>query len=345
MFEKLLPAFEKDILSISGVLPVVFKGLERNFEKQIPEAKLNSHQMHELFYLREGKVEFIINGHPILLRKKSSILIRPQALHGIRILSESADSVVLYFGFSKPEKESCFSSNQFEVSGDAEKKKENNTKFSSKTLEDFLDFASGSEQSSLVNQYIFVSGKNSVDIGIIMERIVQEWGNTAFAQEMMIQLLTMELLLALSRALREAWEASVSIRHGKVRELVFAARDFLKENYDCSISAADAAEYVFLSKSYFTRVFKEEMGISPLAYLLMIRIAQSCILLKNQDAKVSRVASLVGFSSPQRFNAGFRKYMGITPMEFKKASSEQQKIYSKRSISMITDYCIENILE
>ena len=284
--------------------------------------------MHELFYLRDGEVEFIVDGRPILLRKRSSLLIRPEVLHGIRILSENADSVVLYFGFSKPDQTPNIS-NTFPAAMilSSEVKKENNIKFSSKTLEDFLDFANGNENQShnQINPYVSVSGKSSMDIGIIMERIVQEWGNTAFARDMMIQLLTMELLLALSRALREAWEANISLRLGKVKELVFVARDFLAENYDSNISAADAAAYVFLSQSYFTRVFKEEVGISPLAYLLRIRIEKACHLLENPNVKVSRVAALVGFTNPQRFNAGFRKYMNMTPLEYRKKIGATRK--------------------
>ena len=164
-----------------------------------------------------------------------------------------------------------------------------------------------------------------------MERILRESRTDAFGTELMMQLLAMELMVVLSRGLREEWEESLRVRTGKAGELVKIARDYIVENHDRDISVADAAGYVFLSQGYFTRAFRDETGMSPMAFMMQVRVDHACKLLEQRDIKVSGVAAQVGFSSPQRFNAAFRKQLGMTPMAYRKqvlaskSGSEQKR--------------------
>ena len=96
------------------------------------------------------------------------------------------------------------------------------------------------------------------------------------------------------------------------------AKEYIDSNYDRGITVASAASYVYLSQGYFTRAFRDEFGISPMSYLMKKRIERACELLSDKQIKVAGVASMAGFSSPQRFNVAFRKQMGITPMEYRK---------------------------
>ena len=93
---------------------------------------------------------------------------------------------------------------------------------------------------------------------------------------------------------------------------------------DVTVTAAqqEAASYVFLSQGYFTRAFRDEFGISPMNYLMQIRIEAACRLLTQKEIKVSGIATSVGFSSPQRFNVAFRKQKGMTPMEYRHKYAE-----------------------
>lgn len=140
-----------------------------------------------------------------------------------------------------------------------------------------------------------------------------------------MQLLAVELLVVLARGLREEWEESLRVRTGKARELVKIARDYIVENHDRNLSIADAAGYVFLSQGYFTRAFRDETGMSPMTFLMQVRVDHACRLLEQQDIKVSGIATQVGFSSPQRFNAAFRKHMGMTPMQYRRQILQDKK--------------------
>ena len=134
----------------------------------------------------------------------------------------------------------------------------------------------------------------------------------------MVHTLTVELMIVLSRALRSEWEESLSVKNGKAKELVAIAKQYMDENFDQGITVSEAASYVFLSQGYFTRAFRDELGISPMNYLMKKRIEKACKLLQNNEIKVSAISLQSGFSSPQRFNVAFRKQMGMTPMDYRK---------------------------
>jgi AraC-like DNA-binding protein len=311
MFEDLLPAVERGIMDAAGSIPVVFKGIERTFEKGSIQANPSRHDYHELTYMRSGKAELEIEGRRVTLEKGATLVIRPRMSHTIRVQEGYADMLVLYFGFAQlPADLSARKDQAFRT-----------TDIAPKTLEHFISFANGKdipEGEKNQDPYLLIKGKSRQDIAGLVERILRESRQEAYGRELMMQLLAMELLVALARGLREEWEESLQVRTGKARELVKIARNFMIENHDRDISVADAASYVFLSQGYFTRAFRDETGMSPMTFLMQIRVDHACKLLEQKDIKVSGVAAKVGFSSPQRFNAAFRKHIGQTPMEYRR---------------------------
>ncbi len=317
MFEDLLPAVEKGIIDATGSIPVVFKGIERNLQKGLVSEAPSRHDYHELTYIRSGKAEFEVEGKRVLLEKGATIVIRPNIPHLVRVPEGQADVIGLYFGFTR------------QITGSQSgSQPQRTTDIAPQTLEYFINFAYGRdlpEGEIGKDPFILIRGKNRQDIATLIERIIRESRQDAYGRELMMQLMTMEILVAVARGIREEWEESLRVRTGKARELVRIARDFIVENHDRDITVADAAGYVFLSQGYFTRAFRDETGMSPMSFLMQVRVAHACKLLEQRDIKVSGVALQVGFSSPQRFNAAFRKHMGKTPMEYRKQILEMKE--------------------
>ncbi|MBP7401747.1 MAG: AraC family transcriptional regulator [Clostridia bacterium] len=319
MLEDLLPVMEKGILDSVGSIPLVFKGMERTVGKGLLEqGRKSQHEYHELTYLRSGRVEFEIDGRRTVVERGGNIVIPPGHTHVTNVLEGNADMVVLYFVFNREGHyrfgSAAAGTEPGEVSGGV--------------LERFLlstvdagasgTRSDGHGEEHANEPFLSIRGRTRQDIASIAERILRESREESFAKELMMQLLTVEMLVTLARGLREEWEEGLRKRTGKARELVRIARDYITENFDRDISVADAAGYVFLSQGYFTRAFRDETGMSPMAFLMQVRVARACKLLEQRDMKISGIASLVGFSSPQRFNAAFRKHTGMTPMEYRK---------------------------
>ena len=340
MFEDLLPAFERSIMDAAGSIPVVFKGIERTLEHSFTITSHSRHEYHELTYLRSGKAEFIIDGRRVLLEKGGAVVIRPRTTHSVHTLDGSSDMIVLYFGFTRhisttangltPDGAGTLT----DTAGQGPQTLRS-TDVEPRTLEQFINFATGkdaAESGKLPDPYILIKGKGRQDIAGLVERIMRENRREAYGRELMMQLLALELLVALARGLREEWEESLRVRTGKARELVRIARDFIVENHDRDLSVADAAGYVFLSQGYFTRAFRDETGMSPMTFLMQVRVDHACKLLEQRDIKVSGVATQVGFSSPQRFNAAFRKHIGMTPMEYRHTVLDQNEKHHEKHI-------------
>ena len=325
MFDKLLPEIVDGVISASGSVPVVIEGIEHTYDTSASLPEISYHNSHELLYLREGRIDAVINGETISLDKGKILIIRPLVKHKITIKSRKADMFNLYFGFVHDVKELGNSS-----AADITPGVKNNSagptvmipgSMAQIPLENFLQFADLgiTEDNEMARQPFFlVNGSEKKEISILAEQIVEEKSADRYAKDFMIHTLTVELMIHLSRAMRNEWEENLKVKNGKARELVKIARQYMDENFEHGITVAEAAQYVFLSQGYFTRAFKDELGISPMNYLMSKRIEKACELLENNEIKVSSIAVQSGFSSPQRFNVAFRKLMGKTPMEYRK---------------------------
>lgn len=96
---------------------------------------------------------------------------------------------------------------------------------------------------------------------------------------------------------------------------------YMKENYAYEITLAELAQLIPMSEGQFCRVFKQNMKMSPMQYLLRYRILQSCHLLQETDKKIGEIANLTGFNNISYFNKVFLKVIGCTPKEYRSSVS------------------------
>ncbi|NSW91244.1 MAG: helix-turn-helix transcriptional regulator [Firmicutes bacterium] len=93
---------------------------------------------------------------------------------------------------------------------------------------------------------------------------------------------------------------------------------FIDANYSSKISLEELAALVNMSVSNFSSVFKKTFGISPLEYVIRVRIVKASELLISTNMKIINIASDCGFFSMSNFIECFRKYTGKTPRDFRK---------------------------
>lgn len=90
---------------------------------------------------------------------------------------------------------------------------------------------------------------------------------------------------------------------------------YISENYAENVSMDNLAQLTGASKSYISRLFKKETGISIHGYLMQYRLARASETLKTRS--VTETAYLCGFSDESHFISCFKKFYGITPLKYK----------------------------
>ncbi len=94
---------------------------------------------------------------------------------------------------------------------------------------------------------------------------------------------------------------------------------YIDEHLARRITLAKLASVAHLSPIYFSKLFRRQTGLSPMAYLRQRRIAQAQSLLVESDETVERIATQVGFDDPFHFSRSFRQLTGQSPSAYRAA--------------------------
>ena len=84
------------------------------------------------------------------------------------------------------------------------------------------------------------------------------------------------------------------------------------------LSLKQLAEEVYLNPTYLGRIFKEYTGVSFSSYLIELRLEKAKLLLADPTLKIYEVSERVGYNDQAHFTHVFKKFVGMTPQEYKK---------------------------
>lgn len=95
------------------------------------------------------------------------------------------------------------------------------------------------------------------------------------------------------------------------------AKNFIEQNLGQPVSIEAIAAYAGLSRYHFSRLFHQEMGVSPYRYLLNMRLEHAKKLLSESSLSIEVIAEMYAFYSASNFIRLFHKYTGMTPLQFR----------------------------
>jgi len=102
------------------------------------------------------------------------------------------------------------------------------------------------------------------------------------------------------------------------------AIDFMESNYAQRISINLLANKTSMSESNFRYCFKKITGLSPIDFLVKLRIEKAVdFMVGNSNVNVTQTAMVTGFYDSAYFSKKFKKIVGITPMAFLKKQHEK----------------------
>lgn len=99
---------------------------------------------------------------------------------------------------------------------------------------------------------------------------------------------------------------------------VYAAIRYICNNYNRKFTIEDLAAVNNYSVNYFRKVFKEQTGMTPLDYVINVRLKMASILLRSTDKSILDVAGESGFATLSSFNRYFKNKYGMTPSQWRK---------------------------
>lgn len=128
--------------------------------------------------------------------------------------------------------------------------------------------------------------------------------------------MTEHLLYVLLLLVRKAAERHVSAAQDS-KDLVQEIQNYIDAHYLEDITVADISATLHISRYYLSHIYKQELGYSPMQYVIRRRIGEAQSWLLMTDKSVTDIAYLVGYNSASNFNNAFQKMVGTSPQRYR----------------------------
>ncbi|MFI1913889.1 GlxA family transcriptional regulator [Nocardia sp. NPDC020380] len=161
------------------------------------------------------------------------------------------------------------------------------------------------------NGAILTSAGAAAGLDLCLHMVRRDFGSAVAADAARMAVMPLE---------REGGQAQFVVHHqpptpaGSHLELVCA---WIEDHLDDDLTLADMAARAGMSERTFSRRFREQLGTTPLQWLLRARVRRAQHLLENTDHSVDRVAALAGFGSPTAFRDRFKRIAGVAPNRYR----------------------------
>lgn len=100
--------------------------------------------------------------------------------------------------------------------------------------------------------------------------------------------------------------------------LVRKVKTYIERNYkNPELSLQGIADEMQVSLSHLSKLFKQEVGMSFIDFLIKVRISHAIQLMNDPLIKIYEISDAVGYNTQHYFCTAFKKLLGVSPMEFK----------------------------
>lgn len=289
-YEELLPGY-------TSTFPYIASRAELN-KYAVPYVPWHWHKPVELFYIKNGCVEYTTpNGH-YTFPKGSGGLINSNILHSSKILSAAENNVELLHIFDP----------SF-LSGEPGNLMERKYILPLTTAPELEIIALNPENSKhqLVLSMIWQSFEIPDD----------EWGYEFRLRESLTHI-WLELLKLIDADSKLTNSQRKQPSDDKIKSIMI----YIHEHFQEDISVDQIADACHISRRTCFRLFQEKLHISPLEYICDYRLQQARRLLLNTDESITFIAQNCGFRSSSYFGKLFREHFGCTPNAFRRKMAQ-----------------------
>lgn len=163
-----------------------------------------------------------------------------------------------------------------------------------------------------LSEHVFYTG-TSPEYQVLFRKIIQELQLCKPCYEELLSMLLRQIFILTNRQFSEG-----NRLNSYAQNEIELATHYFNEHYNTNISIEEYAASKHMSPCWFIRNFKHYNKITPLNYILGLRITNAQNLLESTSYNVTEIASIVGYDNPLYFSRLFKKQTGLSPSDYRK---------------------------
>lgn len=255
---------------------------------------LHWHEEIQFSYVTKGKVEFIVNQKSYYVNEGEGIFINSECLHMAKPV-DRPDSTFI-----------CINIHPRFLSSHIGSIIEN------KYIKPFIS------KNSL--SVILLSGNTEYEKDILMKIIslINAFNKKEENYELEILIVTLQIFNILYSKAYVTLQNTVKTK-SVTQERLKIILSYIHENFNRKIRLSEISNSANISTGECCRLFRNNKLQSPIEYLIYFRLNKSIELLESTTFSISDISEKVGFGSVSYFIEKFRKQVGCTPLDYRKA--------------------------
>ena len=125
-------------------------------------------------------------------------------------------------------------------------------------------------------------------------------------------------LYLLVDALMQSSSTRVSAQENQLKDFyIQEAVNYIEQNYQRNLTVEEVADTCRLNRSYFSKLFKDNVGCPPQEFLIRVRLAKAMELMCSSNMAIGEIAVRCGYSNQFHFSRAFKKHYGIPPQKWR----------------------------
>lgn len=112
----------------------------------------------------------------------------------------------------------------------------------------------------------------------------------------------------------------------EMQSCFYSLLSYVEEHYDQSLTLQSLAQRFGIGYTYLSGQFHRATGKSFPEYLTAVRLQEACRLLTGTQLKVGDIAEKVGYGDCHYFNNVFKRQLGTTPLQYRKAARKEPEV-------------------
>lgn len=250
------------------------------------------HQMHEIYYLRDGTRKMFFDDSIYLLHGGDLVFIPMNTIHKTsHINDETHERIAITFG------DAHLSDLKRSVSG--------------------LSFRDIFYSAPVMH----FSGAERENIEALMNKLLLEYKQPDDFSQITIRGSLQELLVCLIR--HKHYKRGGYVQDiDTADQLMQKAARYIRSSYREDIDLAAIAQVVNLSPSYLSKKFKTSTGFGYREYLVLVRIQAASIMLLETNKSIAEIALACGFRDSNYFGDAFKREKGVSPSKYRKRNND-----------------------